>query len=244
MLRSVIFDFNGVVIDDEELHFRAFARLFEEQGLSLTHDEYFTRYLGLDDKGCVAAVIADKTEEAPTTDNKMKLVERKGEIYLEELEGKMRLFPGVVDLVRRLSAKLFLAIASGARKHEIELVIEKAGVQDCFFAVVSADEVSSGKPDPEGYLKAFERLRGRRPEASDLETSECLVIEDAPNGIKAAHAAGMACVAVTNSCKREALEQAGADLIFESLEDVSLEDLKSVVQRRSPQDAGTTKTRS
>ncbi len=231
MLRCIIFDFNGVIIDDEDLHFRAFARVLEEEGIELLENEYFTRYLGLDDKVCFAAVLADKQPGSGDDERVMELVERKAGVYLQELEGGMRVFPGAADLVKRLSRELVLAIASGARRHEIEHVIEQAGIAECFSVVVSADEVLKGKPEPEGYLKALSRVRAVRPGLDDLEASECLVIEDAPKGIRAAHRAGMTCVAVTNSCEPSELRE--ADRVVGSLKDVGLDDLRRVASARN-----------
>lgn len=226
MLRCIIFDFNGIIIDDEELHFRAFAKVLEEQGLDLTQQEYFATYLGLDDKGCLEAALSDKAPAPPSTERVMELVERKAEVYLDELEGNMRLFPGVVSLIRHLADQkdLHLAINSGARAHEIRHVLERAGLTGCFHATVSADEVTNGKPDPEGYLEACSRLKASVPALGDLSPSECLVIEDSPNGIKAAHRAGMACVGVTNSRSRAELQD--AELVVDTLEGVTAETLR------------------
>lgn len=215
-LRAVVFDFNGVIIDDEQLHFRAAAEVLGELGLSLSERAYFDDYLALDDKGLFVAVLADQRGKAPGAAETAQLVQRKADAYLRLLEGRIRLFPGVVDLVRDLAPVLPLAINSGALRPEIDTVLAWADLTDCFVAIVSAEEVRACKPEPEGYLMALERLRRVRPELADLAAGQCLVIEDAPSGIRAARAAGMRCLAVANS--RSAADLAQADWVRPTLE--------------------------
>src|SRR3989442_948144 len=113
---------------------------------------------------------------------------------------------------RASAARVPLAVASGALRHEIELILAQAGLADCFAAIVSAEDVSVGKPSPEGFLRALERLRVRLP---DLAPRDCLVVEDSQPGLEGARRAGMRCLAVTNSYP--AAELGGADLIVRSL---------------------------
>jgi HAD superfamily hydrolase (TIGR01509 family) len=226
MLSAVIFDFNGVIIDDERLHCRAFARVLAEEGITwFSERRYFSDYLGLDDRGCIAAVLADDGRPAPrsTVDG---LVERKAAYYLDELRGGIDLFPGVVELVPRLARALPLAICSGARQHEIEHVLEQTGLRPHFRVIVSADLIHSGKPDPTGYRTTLQMLQEAVPAPSCLEAEQCLVIEDAPAGVEAAHRAGMRCLAVANSCSSADLK--AADRVVESLEDVDESELRSI----------------
>jgi sugar-phosphatase len=120
-----------------------------------------------------------------------------------------------------------LAINSGALTHEIELLTGRAGIRDCFAAVVAADQVPRGKPDPIGYLTAFDRLRAALPQLADLTPSECVVIEDAPRGLQAARAAGMGCVGIATS--RPMADLAAADAVFAALADVDLAALRAAV---------------
>src|SRR2546422_259167 len=110
------------------------------------------------------------------------------------------------------TARVPLAVASGALRHEIELILAQAGLADCFAAIVSAEDGSVGKPSPEGFLRALDRLRVRLP---DLAPRDCLVVEDSQPGLEGARRAGMRCLAVTNSYP--AAELGGADLIVRSL---------------------------
>ncbi len=206
-MRAVIWDFNGVVIDDEDVHGGAFVRILADLGLELTLERYYERYLGLDDWGFFRAALRDLRGHEPGEAEVDELVERKAEVYAALLGPDFELIPGAEALIRATAAVGPIAIASGARRREIEAVLERFALSECFTAVVSADEVENGKPDPEGYRKAFEALRERHPE---LRPADCLVVEDAPPGIRAAHAAGMRCVAVATSRSRDELHEADA----------------------------------
>ncbi len=226
MLRTVLFDFNGVIIDDEHLHMQAFAEVASEEGLSLTKEDYYGKYLGLDDKGCITAALRDSGRD-PEPVEVTRLIERKAEVYFALLENGMRIFSGAAELVRSLAAELPLAIASGARRREVETVLRRIDLSNCFGAVVTADEIQHGKPDPEGYLTGLELLRQSAPEHASIAAEECLVIEDAPPGIRSAHAAGMRCVAVASS--RPEAELSEADLVVSSLEGLDLGRLRTVL---------------
>jgi HAD superfamily hydrolase (TIGR01549 family) len=138
----------------------------------------------------------------------------------------MLLFPGVVETVRRSATQYPLAIASGALRSEIEFVLERGAIRDCFQVIVAAEDVSECKPDPEGYLKALAQLNAALN--AEIQAHECLVIEDSLAGIEAAKAAGMRCVAVTNSYAAEELNN--ADSVVKSLEGVELESVFGATQ--------------
>jgi beta-phosphoglucomutase-like phosphatase (HAD superfamily) len=108
-----------------------------------------------------------------------------------------------------------LAVATGSRRHEVELLLETAGIRTHFEAIVSADDVERGKPDPESYLKALDALNQTGKRTTAIKADECAVIEDSKHGIVSAHAAGMKCVAVATSYPT--FELSGADLIVPSL---------------------------
>jgi beta-phosphoglucomutase-like phosphatase (HAD superfamily) len=133
-------------------------------------------------------------------------------------------FPGVSELVRSAAASLPIAIASVARRAEIETVLARAQLSACFEGIVSADDVRHGKPAPDVYLAALALLRQRHPA---LEAKACLVLEDAPNGIRAARAAGMPVVAISTSAGAEALSM--ADAVLSSLVGVGLNTLSALI---------------
>jgi len=222
MLRAIIFDCDGVIADTEPLHLAAFQRVLAEEEITLTREDYYNSYLALDDRGCFAKAFASRSR---LTDEKLaELIDRKA-AYLEPvMRAQLRLFPGARDFIRRAAQKYPLAVASGALRREIELILEFGGVADCFLAIVSAEDVARGKPDPEAFLKAHSILSSRA--AGSIAHQECLVIEDSFHGIEAARLAGMRVLAVANSYSMDKLSR--ADRAVESLDRISLEELESL----------------
>jgi beta-phosphoglucomutase len=219
MLRAVIFDFNGIIVNDEPIHFRLFQRVLGEEGITLSEDEYYARYLGFDDRGAFAA--AYRTNNRPLAQSKLaKLVERKAVYYQEAIRDHVEIFPGVKSLISALVPKLPLGVASGALRNEIETILSTAGLLKQFTAIVSAEDVTRGKPEPEIFLKVLERINAQAANRNRLDAAECVVIEDSKEGIKGARRAGMKCLAVTNSHPAELLKEASA--VVESLEQVDL----------------------
>src|SRR5262249_43126582 len=155
-----------------------------------------------DDRAAIVQAFRD-VGRTPAPVRLRELLAAKAERFLELVRAGAPIFPGVPAFVRAAAARVPLAIASGALRHEIELILEQAGLADCFAAIVSAEDVREGKPSPEAFLLAMERLAAR------LEPAHCLAIEDSQPGVEAARRAGMRCVAVTSSYAAEAL--AGAD---------------------------------
>lgn len=233
-LKAIIFDFNGVIVDDEPLHLELFRRVLEEEGRSLSDEDYHEKYLGYDDRGAFTAALKDQGQSAKAEDPAYleALIKRKAGYYLAAINERLLLFPGVIELVRRAAAKFPLAIASGALRNEIELVLERGGIRDCFRVIVASEDVSACKPDPEGYVKALAQLNEMLNESLNdhrILPDECLVIEDSIAGIEAARRAGMRCVAVTNSYRPE--ELTAADAIVTSL--VALEPEAMFAQPRA-----------
>jgi beta-phosphoglucomutase len=223
MLRAIIFDFDGVVADNEPLHFAMFQKVLAEIGLPLTEADYYAKYLGHDDKGCFAAVLAEHGRPAPPA-AVQNLVARKADVYLAHIREHLVIFPGVRELVREAAARYRLAIASGALRHEIEFILEQAGIRKEFAHITSSEDVRRGKPDPEGFRHALAALnRQARPGEPPLAAADCLVIEDSIPGIRAGRAAGMKVLAVANTHALEELTE--ADATTRSLADVRLADL-------------------
>lgn len=224
MLQAVLFDFNGVIVDDEHLqHGSEVEVLAAEEGIRITREQYFERYLGLDDAAFFQAVLRDHGRQR-SHQQLQRLMQRKVEVYLGYLEQGVCIFPGVAALVQELAADYPLAICSGAPRREIAAVLAKAGLTRCFDQVVTFEDVETGKPDPAIFLEGLTRLRRG---ATELIPPGCLVIEDAPRGVQAARAAGMACLAVTNSSA--AGELAAAHRVVDSLAQVTPEDLRRLV---------------
>ena len=212
--RAIILDFDGVIEDDEPLNLDAFQRALAADGITITREQYYARYLGFDDRAAIVEAFRD-AGAALSGERHRELLDAKAREFLGLVRAGAPIFPGVPGFVRGAASRVPLAIASGALRHEIELILGQAGLAECFAAIVSAEDVRDGKPSPEAFLLALERLRGRTP---DLAPAGCLVIEDSQPGLEAARRAGMRCVALTTSHPAAAL--VGADLVAGSLEEV------------------------
>lgn len=222
-LRAIIFDFDGVIADTEPLHFAALQRVLADIDITLTEAEYYADYLGFDDRGCfLAALRTHRRETSPALLG--ELMDRKAQAYLAAIRDHLAIFPGVRELVHDAAARVPLAIASGALRNEIELILEEAGLRKAFCHITSAEDVTRGKPAPDPFLHAMAGLN-RQPAQPTLTPQDCLVIEDSLPGIRAARAAGMKVLAVANTHTVQDLGE--ADAITHSLADTRLADLQS-----------------
>jgi HAD superfamily hydrolase (TIGR01509 family) len=213
-LRAILFDFDGVIADSEPIHLEMFQKVLKEEGVVLTREDYYEKYLGLDDRGCFAQVYKDAGRPL----DKVKvddLLVRKNRALLDIVKGRSLLLPGVSELIKRVRERYFLTIVSGALKSEILAILEGEGLAKSFHVIVAADDVAQGKPHPEGFQSAIRILnRDFIPPAEILLPGECLAIEDSPWGIEAAKAAGARCVAVATSYEESRLQ--GADLVVKN----------------------------
>jgi beta-phosphoglucomutase len=225
MLRAVIFDFNGIIVDDEPIHFKLFQRVLGEEGITLTEKDYYARYLGFDDRGAFSAGYHENKRSL--SENKLaELIARKAAYYQEAIRDHVTIFPGVETLIANLSPRLPLAVASGALRDEIETILSTAALLQHFTAIVAAEDVRHGKPEPEIFLKALEQINAGRDDHDQVNAGDCVVIEDSKEGIKGARRAGMKCLAVTNSHPPELLKDASS--VVKSLTEVDLNFLESL----------------
>ncbi len=215
MIRALIFDFNGVLADDDPIHMEAFRQVAGEEGLSFTDQEYLDTYLPLNDRDCFR-LLFEKHSRPLAAAKLAELIERKGGYYFRAIGQKAVLFTEAAGVVRTAAGRYPLAIASGARKSEICHILEQAQLRGCFGAIVSAEDVRFGKPNPEPFLLAHAKLRERD---TSLEASECVAIEDSIAGIQSAHDAGMQCLAVAHSYEPERLRRVNPEWIIDSIAD-------------------------
>jgi HAD superfamily hydrolase (TIGR01509 family) len=220
LLRTIIFDFDGIIVDSEPIIMKLTQEMAAKEGWVVSEDEYYRNYLALDDRGIVEHLFTShgRAVDRPRVE---ELVNWKSRVYGEIIEDGLPTLPGAVDFVRR-AAKLYpLAIASGSARSEIEYLLGKVGLRDFFRIISSADDCKRSKPDPEVYLKALASLN-TIPEfqASPLLSSECVAIEDAPGGIDAAHAAGIRSIGLAHSRAQENLLH--ADWAFSGFEELDL----------------------
>jgi HAD superfamily hydrolase (TIGR01509 family) len=219
-LQAVIFDFDGVIADSEPLHFRAFQQALAEDGLELTPKEYYARYLGYDDVGMFQAFGEDRGLPMDAA-RVAALVARKGLKLQAMMQAGSVLFPGAVEFIRAAASAVPIAIASGALRHEIDEIIDAAGVADLFSAIVASGDTPESKPSPAPYRLAFERLQ--ETAGGTLDRSRCVAIEDSRWGLESARGAGLRCVGVTNSYPAD--ELTGAELVVSGLRDLTLDAL-------------------
>jgi beta-phosphoglucomutase len=222
MIRAVIFDFNGVLVDDEHVHFELFREILGQEGIPMTARQYHEQFLGLDDRGCLEAALveAGRVPDAPGLDD---LIARKARRYVTVAAEGLRYFPGAAECLSALARRWPLAINSGALRPEIEFALVQLGCRERVAAIVSAEDTTRCKPDPQGYLLALEALRRhRQADASDavptdLHPDHCLVIEDSLAGVASAKGAGMCAIGITHTYPAAALLESGADTTIDGL---------------------------
>jgi beta-phosphoglucomutase len=224
MLRAIIFDCDGVIADSEPLHFVALRRVLAEERIRLTEETYYREYLAFDDRNCFTKAFRDHARPL-TSDKLSELMARKAAQLEPVMRNHLRIFPGVAEFIRSASATYPLAVASGALRHEIDLILRHAGVRNCFATVVSAEDVTRGKPDPEAFKKACAALSALNVDG--IAAHECLVIEDSLHGVEAGKLAGMLVLAVTNSYPREQLE--AADAVIDSFAGLTPADVERLM---------------
>jgi len=216
-LQAIVFDFDGVIANSEPLHLIASQQALADEDVELSASDYYSRYLGYDDVGMFEALGRDRNMPMGQ-DRVAALVARKGERMQEMLRTGSVLFPGAIDFIREAASVVPIAIASGALRHEIEEIIDAAGVGDLFAAIVAAGDTPESKPSPAPYRSAFERLREQT--GRDLDPRRSVAIEDSRWGLESARGAGLRLVGVTSSYGAE--ELAGAELVVDGLRALTL----------------------
>jgi HAD superfamily hydrolase (TIGR01509 family) len=223
---GILLDVDGVIADSEAVNVRATRKAFEELlGITGAATKDFEAGIG---RGAAEYVRAGaRAHGRELSDEQVAAaVQARQDNFLAILEGEpLPAFPGVLALIQAAlaSGDFAVAIATSSTRQKSESVLRSAGVPFERMAYVSGDQVTRKKPDPEVFLLACERL--------GLPPAKCVVIEDAPNGVAAAHAAGCACIAVTNTAAPA--ELADADLVVDSLADLNLDTLRGLATTES-----------
>lgn len=206
---ALLFDFNGVLVDDEEQHCEALRAVLAAEGITLSRDQYYADYLGFNDRMCFLQAFrrAGQPLDAGRLD---RLVVDKSRRYQSLLDRSLTLVPGAAEFVRRAAGQFRLAVVSGGLRREIGVVLDRIGLRPYFEVIVAAEDVERWKPDPAGLLLAHATLDRRRPVA----LGRCVVIEDSLPGLQAARAAGMWCAMLTTSHPATLLAE--ADVVWTS----------------------------
>ncbi|MEB3211172.1 MAG: HAD family phosphatase [Leptolyngbyaceae bacterium] len=199
-LKAVLFDFNGVIINDEALHQQLIEEILLEENIRPNSSAYREICLGRSDRACLTDLLTQQGRLV-TDEYIDALIQRKSKRYLDKLAtlDPLPIYPGVADALYKFKAvHLKIGLVSGALREEIQLVLERGKLLNDFSVIVSADDIQTSKPDPDGYLLAVDRFNADFPDLT-LVPSDCLVLEDTPAGITAAKRAGMSVVGVANT---------------------------------------------
>lgn len=211
---AVIFDFDGVIVDTEPLHYKAFQRILEPLGLGFSWQQYVDIYMGFDDRDAFTEAFTARGGSLDA-DTLQSLVERKARIFQTVIHDGITAYPGVIELIKKLHhGEVPLAISSGALRSDITPILQQLDIVHCFDVIVTADNVTKSKPDPESYRLAFEKLHSLTGTLPD----RTIAIEDTPAGIIAAKGAGLPVIGLTNSYAREFISD--ATFVIDSLEEL------------------------
>ena len=219
MIKALLMDFNGVIIDDEPIQMRAYQELLAAENIALTDEDYY-QSLGMDDRTFVEAAF-QRAGRKPEANQVLELMQAKSQKWRDILSDGIPLFENVENFIRKMANDFALGIVSMSGRADILYVLEQTDLTDCFEIVVSAEDVTNCKPDPECYRIGFRELDRARTANGHLPMihSECVVIEDSPPGVQAARAADLPALGVTNTVDAQLLRAAGATWIAKDLND-------------------------
>lgn len=216
-LRGVLWDMDGVIANTAPFHFEAWRDTFRQRHVEFT-EENFKHSFGLRNDSIIRKILGNEV----SAEDIEAIARDKEANFRHRLPRHLSPLPGVTQLLKALKEAGFkMALASSAPKENLDLLTRNLGIDDYFDTIVSDKEVNEGKPSPQLFLLAAEKLK--------VLPHNCIVIEDAIAGVEAAKAARMKCIAVTNTHSRESLSQ--ADLVVDTLEQVELSTLENLLRR-------------
>lgn len=231
MLQAIVFDFDGVLVDSEPMHFAAIREVARELGVELDEKLYNRVFIGFDDRDAFRALLAMRDGgpadpdviDASREGEVQRLCERKQEVFDRACEAGVEPLPGVRELLDELAGELPLAIASGATRQDIDGILHGLGWRHRFETIVTADDVARSKPDPQTYALAVTQLAKRT--SPRVLPSTSLAIEDTGTGLASAKSAGLRTLAVCTTSPASSLQ--AAERIAPSLEGVTMEQLRA-----------------
>lgn len=226
MLQATLFDFNGVLVDDERLHLDGFNAALRPSGVTISLEDYSERYLGFDDRGAFVAMLRDRGLDHDDA-RVAALIAAKSVVYAELAARSLTVFEGAAALLMSAAGRGPVAIVSGALRGEIDVALRLMGAEGAPRVIVAAEDVAACKPDPEGYLLGLARLSAT---AGQLDPGRCVAVEDSVAGVEAARAAGLCVVAVAHTYDAEALRAAGAHAVYPHVRELTVEALAEAVR--------------
>jgi beta-phosphoglucomutase len=200
VLKAVLFDFNGVIINDESIHRELIDELLLGENLKPQGKEYLRASIGRIDRIYISELLKLRGRFMDDKDLN-KLVVKKSSDYTQRLEKleTLPIYPGVVEFIAGLHASGYkLGLVTSTIRSEVEFILKQAEIDRYFETIVTGDEITHGKPEPDGYLLAIDRLNKLNPDLS-LSVSECLAIEHTFTGIQTAKHAGIQVVAIAHT---------------------------------------------
>lgn len=214
--KAVIWDMDGVIADTAPYHLKAWQRVFQKRGVNFTENDFRRNFGQRND-----TIIKNNLGKSVSPSEIVTIAGEKEKDFRQSVRQHITPLPGAVELIKSLKEHGFsIALASSAPIENIQLIFGGLDIDDCFHAIVSGREVKEGKPSPQGFLLAAQKL--------GIAPQNCIVVEDAVAGITAAKRAGMRCLAVTNTHPRTRLME--ADLIVDTLEAVTVDDLERLLE--------------
>lgn len=226
MPKAIIFDFDGVIVDSEPLHYQAFVLVGKSLNFEMTWEQYLNQYIGFDDRDAFRYMLHQAIEGGHTPDiddlqeTMDELIEKKRIAFEALAEMGTAAILGSVELIEEAHAVgLPIAIASGAVHADIDQMLNLLKIRDKFEIIVAADDVEHSKPDPTTFAMAFEQLAAKHPDAG-LTPETTLAIEDTRAGLESAIGAGLQTLALTTTSPADVLQQAGR--VVEDLSGVTL----------------------
>jgi HAD superfamily hydrolase (TIGR01509 family) len=213
MIKAVIFDMDGLLVDSEPLSYEAIRMTFDKYGFHLTEEEFITHYLkrGMSTKDLIKKYLL----KMPIED----VINMKNSLFERLIREKLKLMLGVNEILELSRENFKTALVTHTKAKFVEMMLNKFGILEYFDVMICRGDYNKAKPDPECYLLASEKL--------GVEPSECLALEDSERGLLAAKAAGMKCIAVPNEFTKD-LDFSKADLVVKNLKEINLKIMKSI----------------
>ena len=213
MLAGIIFDFDGVIVDSHSIHLRAWRALFRSMGKTVGDEELSFVLEGAKREEILRRFLSDLTPE------QIKLYGAEKERLYQARATELKLVCGVTEFLEQANAAgVPMAVATSGGRNRVERTLKTFGLLGRFQAIVTAEDVARGKPDPALFHLAANRLR--------VAADQILVCEDAVAGVAAANAARMKCIAIAANGRRKLLQEAGADLVIENFMQTGLNDVR------------------